>query len=107
MNQYLGEQPVTDPKILEEFNDPIKAALRLIEKYSGIDGDHHKAWLLDQIARALHRAPISVKIAVWTDRRPEIRTSIGTCTQYADWVVEMKNGEDGPNTYGYDEGIAP
>lgn len=107
MNKYLGEQTVTDPKILEEFNDPIKAALRLIERYGGIDGDHHKAWVLDQVARALHGAPVDVKIAVWTDSRPEIRTNVGSCISYLDWVLEMKNGKEGPDTYDYDEGIAP
>jgi hypothetical protein len=28
-------------------------ALDLIRRYGGIDGDHHKAWVLDQVARLL------------------------------------------------------
>jgi hypothetical protein len=61
----------------------IKAALEVIERYGGIDGGHHKQWVIDQVARHL----------------------LGD--QYTQWVVDMKDGEDGPNTYEWDEGIAP
>ena len=30
-----------------------------------------------------------------------------TGDEYLNWVVEHCNGEDGPNTYEWDEGIAP
>jgi hypothetical protein len=59
------------------------AALTLIERYGQIDGAHHKTWVLDQVARAL----------------------LGP--RYPEWVVEMKAGSDGADSYGYDEGIAP
>lgn len=52
-------------------------------RYGGIDGEHHKTWVIDQMVRAL------------------------TGTDYANWVQESKVGEDGPNTYTWDEGIAP
>lgn len=58
-------------------------ALELIEDFGGFDGAHHKQWVLDQIARAI------------------------TGDDYPQWVASMNNGEDGPNTYGWDEGIAP
>jgi hypothetical protein len=61
----------------------IAAALDLIRSYGGIDGAHHKDWVLDQVVRAL------------------------TGDGYAEWVRETKAGEDGPDTYNYDEGIAP
>jgi hypothetical protein len=61
----------------------IAAALKLIEQYGGIDGGHHKMWVIDQVARAL------------------------TGEGYEQWVKDMKAGEDGPDTYGWDEGIAP
>ncbi len=31
----------------------IKQALEIIYRYGGIDGAHHKAWVIDQILRAL------------------------------------------------------
>lgn len=61
----------------------IAKALKLILQYGGIDGDHHKAWVLDQVVRAL------------------------TGPRYKQWVKEAKAGEDGPETYGWDEGCAP
>jgi hypothetical protein len=27
--------------------------------------------------------------------------------EYKEWVIEMRNGEDGLDTYDYDEGITP
>lgn len=57
--------------------------LSLIEELGGIDGAHHKQWLLDQIVRVL------------------------TGENYAAWVAEHKSGIDGPETYLWDEGIAP
>ena len=57
--------------------------LVLIEQFGGFDGEHHKQWLLDQIVRVL------------------------TGEKYTEWVTEHKAGEDGPDTYLWDEGIAP
>lgn len=61
----------------------IAAALEVIEQYGGIDGGHHKQWVLDQVARALLGGG------------------------YREWVIAMKAGEDGPETYEWDEGIPP
>jgi hypothetical protein len=83
-------------------------AMYFIEQYGGIDGDHHKDWVLDQIARILKGTPVIVEQARWEGDYTEWRVHTGTVTQrYLDWVVEMKNGEDGPDTYEYSEGIAP
>ena len=60
----------------------IAKAMDLIEQYGGIDGAHHKMWVIDQVARTLVQ-------------------------DYAAWVIKMKDGEDGPDTYSWDEGIAP
>ena len=61
----------------------IKAALEVARQYGGIDGGHHKQWVIDQMVRAL------------------------TGDGYAAWVAETRAGEDGPNSYEWDEGIAP
>lgn len=57
--------------------------LDLITRYGGIDGDHHKQWLLDQIVRVL------------------------TGVDYEQWVSDYEDGEDGPKTYIWDAGIPP
>jgi hypothetical protein len=64
-------------------DDRIKAALDVIERYGTIDGEHHKTWVIDQVARAL------------------------TGDGYDEWVVKLRDGEDGPETYDWDTGIAP
>jgi heterodisulfide reductase subunit C len=63
--------------------EKIKKALDVIRQFGGIDGDHHKAWVLDQAVRAL------------------------TGKKYAEWVKDARDGEDGPNTYDWDVGIPP
>jgi hypothetical protein len=60
-----------------------KRSLDLIRRYGGIDGDHHKTWVIAQIARIL------------------------AGDEFLAWVAETKAGEEGPDTYAWDEGIAP
>ena len=59
-----------------------KAALDLIYRYAGTDGAHHKQWVLDQVVRVL-------------------------ADDYKAWVADWESGEDGPQTYEWDEGVAP
>ena len=60
----------------------IADALEVIESYGGIDGDHHKAWVLDQVVRAL------------------------TGDGYDEWIKEYED-EDGQEPDEWNEGIAP
>lgn len=60
-------------------------ALDIAFKYAGIDGAHHKAWVIDQMVRALLSDP----------------------DDYKEWVRKFQDGEYGPETYLWDEGIAP
>jgi hypothetical protein len=61
----------------------IQTAIGLAVQYGGIDGAHHKAWVIDQMVRAL------------------------AGDDYAQIVAAAKAGEDGSETYPWDEGIAP
>ena len=106
---YIGEFPV-DISTCEEYLNytPKDWALLWIMKYGSIDGDHHKTWVIDQVAQILHGTPVIVTEARWTDHKPEYRICLGEPTEaYHKWVAECKDGEDGPNTYDYDQGIAP
>jgi hypothetical protein len=58
------------------------ACLDLITAYGGIDGAHHKQWLLDKLVRTLS-------------------------DDYGQWIKIYNHGEDGPDTYKWDVGIAP
>ncbi|WP_198368420.1 hypothetical protein [Burkholderia ubonensis] len=59
------------------------AALDLARRYGGTQGDHHKAWVIDQMCRAL----------------------LGD--EYEAFIRSAKSGEDGPETYEWDVGVAP
>ena len=61
----------------------IRQALEIARNYGGIDGGHHKMWVIDQMVRVL------------------------TGDDYPAWVAETENGEDGPGTYQWDTGITP
>lgn len=62
--------------------DKIAIALHFINEYGGIDGAHHKQWVLDQVVRVL-------------------------AGNYDEWVIKHNAGVNGPDTYDWDEGIAP
>jgi hypothetical protein len=61
----------------------IDHALWVAHRYGGIDGEHHKTWVIDQMVRAL------------------------TGANYDAWVARQKAGDDGSDTYDWDEGICP
>ena len=63
--------------------DKIIKALKIALDYGQIDGDHHKAWTIDQIVRML------------------------TGDKYEEVIKTYKDGVDGPETYSWDTGIAP
>ena len=61
----------------------INAAIELAVAYGGIDGAHHKDWVINQMVRIL------------------------AGNKYEQVVKEAKAGEDGPDTYSWEVGIAP
>lgn len=73
----------------------IADALELIVRFGGTDGLHHLQWVVDQVARALTGCPKNGN------------DSYGENQQYLDLVAETKAGEDGPETYDWETGIAP
>jgi hypothetical protein len=68
--------------IPENDGERIALALDLIRSYGRTDGDDHQAWVIDQLVRYL-------------------------AEDYEAWITEYRAGEDGPETYSWDEGIAP
>lgn len=65
------------------MEENVTAALEIACRFGQIDGDHHKAWVIDQMCRAL----------------------LGE--GYAAWVAEANSGDDGPEAYDWDVGIPP
>lgn len=64
-----------------DANERISAALELVTQYGGIEGEHHKQWLLDKVVRTLLESPDKYRRFVENFNDPD----------YTDW----------------DEGIAP
>ena len=65
------------------LEENVAEALELAFNYAQLDGDHHKAWVIDQMVRSL----------------------LGD--DYEGWITTYESGEDGPYTYSWDIGIAP
>ncbi len=105
---YIGEIILDTHKTKYALYSPENWVMVWIERYGGIDGSHHKDWLLDQIARILKGTKVIITLAKWSDGQEEYRFELDTPTEeYNNWVKEMCDGEDGPDTYSYEIGIAP
>lgn len=63
----------------------IRDAIEIAESYGQIDGDHHKMWVIDKMVRIL----------------------CGSQAACDEFVERFEAGEDGPDTYTWDRGIAP
>lgn len=63
-----------------DLQDKIAKALEMAKM---ADGSHHDTWIVDQMVRAL------------------------TGESYDAWVSDVKNGDDGPETYFWSTGVAP
>jgi len=64
-------------------HERIANAISIAVQYGGIDGNHHKQWVIDQMVRVL------------------------AGDNYERIVADAKMGVDGPDTYSWDVGIAP
>jgi len=85
----------------------IEKALALAVKFGGIDGAHHKDWVIDQMVRALTGCPMETQTGVDANQKLYFYQAQGKSEEYNNLIKEACNGEDGPDTYYWDEGIAP
>jgi len=89
------------------IEERIGKALELAVAYGGVDGDHHKAWVIDQMVRALTGCPMVTKTAVDYRGKPYTYEDRGESEEYEKLVADACDGEDGPDTYTWETGIAP
>lgn len=85
----------------------IEKALAIIVKWGGIDGAHHKDWVLDQAVRALTGCPVAIEQAEDINGVSYSYARQTNGEAYEALVAQACDGEDGPDTYGWEEGIAP
>jgi hypothetical protein len=82
-NHELVREALEQMADSQEYEKRVKEARQFAFRYGCIDGAHHKMWTIDQIVRIL------------------------SGSEYEELVLENCAGADGPNTYSWDEGIAP
>ena len=80
----------------------IAKALEYADSYGGIDGGHHKMWVIDQMVRALTDCPMIDDHAYDYKQRLYSFKRQGESKTYKKFVQDRKDsGHD------WDEGIAP
>jgi hypothetical protein len=72
------------------FDRAIDFAIR----FGGIDGDHHKAWVIDQMVRALTGCPVEDGVQ-------------GESLQYEELIADACEDDGDPEAYDWEVGIAP
>jgi len=77
------EWGVFERRQAETDTERVQLALELLAADGQVDGQHHQRWVIDQTVRIL------------------------TGDGYERWIAGYRDGEDGPETYSWDEGIAP
>lgn len=85
----------------------IEKALEIARRHGQVDGAHHKMWAIDQMVRALTDCPLVPREAKDYRGEPHTFEAFGESEEYARFIAEYQAGEDGPETYRWDEGIAP
>ncbi len=101
---YLGETIIDVSESIFKDNTKEDWIQYFIESYGQIDGDHHKAWLLDQIMKILNDCKIIIKLAQWSNGQEEYRISIEKHSdKYETWISNYTRG----CIYSYETGIAP
>lgn len=74
---------VSAEQVPESLEDRAILAIRMLLEYGQEDGDHRKSWVIDQALRIL------------------------AGDDYEQVIIDYCDGEDGPETYSWDVGIAP
>lgn len=74
---------ISPQEVPETDAERIQLAVKVALEFGQEDGEHHKMWVIDQMLRYL------------------------TGDAYEQTIVEYRAGVDGPDTYSWDEGIAP
>jgi len=109
--QYLGETAVdlTTHPVYSKYT-PADWALLWITLYSGIDGSHHKDWLIAQVAKILNNTQVTMCIAKWSNGTEEERFELAEPSeQFNAWKMAYEGDvyADGSTEYEFDEGIPP
>lgn len=87
--------------------DRITDALNFAHSYGQADGAHHKMWVIDQMVRCLTGCPVVQHQTASGTGQTYTYDGLGESDEYQAFVTEYNAGEEGPDTYNWDTGIAP
>jgi len=108
MKGYLGEIVLNIENTPFKNYTPSDWVIYFIVQYGGCDGEHHKIWLIDQIARILKDTKPIIKLARWENGHSEYRIDLNEPTKkYRKWVKSLKSNEYDSDNYIHSEGIPP
>lgn len=86
----------------------INKAIELALNYGGIDGDHHKMWVIDQILRVLTDCPIKKETITLPNGQLFNIETFSENEIYKNLINDYEDrDEDGEPQYEWDIGIAP
>lgn len=89
-------------------SERIEKALAIAVAYGGLEDVHHKDWVIDQMVRALTSCPMEIEHAPSSQGEEGYSFTIqGESQDYKSLVAQACDGEDGPQTYSWETGIAP
>lgn len=85
----------------------IEAALEVANRWGGTQEDHHRQWVVDQMVRVLTGCPLEPYDQSDPAAKVDNFGILGESEAYRAFVADHTHGEDGPDTYGWETGIAP
>ena len=89
------------------YGERIDRALLIAARYGQTDGDHHKAWVIDQMVRTLLGCQYVKRQAVDYRGQPYEYLGLGESDEYREWLGAYCEGESGSDVREWREGIAP
>ena len=97
---FCENKPIDAPS--ETPDERIAKALAIAVYACGVDGAHHKDWVIDQMTRALTGCPVVMVV------KPTYRYNTqGESEQYRALVAKATTREDGSNSGAWEIGSAP
>lgn len=92
-----------------DLEERIRKAIQVAVQHGGHEGAHHKDWVIDQMVRQLTGCPTVQRMSKhkWADGKHHEISVLGESDMYLALVRAACDGEDGPDTYSWEVGIAP
>jgi hypothetical protein len=94
-------------KPLADSATRIDRALTYAIRFGGIDCDHHKAWVIDQMIRALTGCPLKMHQATDVNGNPYEYECQVESEEYRKLIDESIRDDDGNVAYTHNVGIPP